>query len=174
MLWRHFQQFAYLHSVLVGHHMGIGNDESVLWYNEPGAAGYGNLPLGKHHPEKREGETLGLGSDFWSQTTSSGHDQLMDRSLKSRLWCKGVKRYFKLYLRKTKSKVLLVALTFTLQHGKKRTCVISFKITGCKIKWALTQQCLDLLFLEHKHQRTMYSNPFNCAYWMIWERSKDH
>lgn len=55
-----FQQFAYLHSVLVGHHMGIGNDESVLWYNEPGAAGYGNLPLGKHHPEKREGGTKGL------------------------------------------------------------------------------------------------------------------
>lgn len=37
---------------------------------------------------------------------------------------------------------------------------------------SVTQQCLNLLFLEHKHQRTMFSNPFNYSYFLLKPQKK--
>lgn len=44
------RHLLYLHSVLVGHHVSVGDDEPVLRDDKPGAAGHRQLPLGKHHP----------------------------------------------------------------------------------------------------------------------------
>ena len=48
---------ANLYSVLVGDHVGVGDDESVLWHDKPRAAGDGHLTLRKYHPEQKEKET---------------------------------------------------------------------------------------------------------------------
>lgn len=37
-------------SMLVGHHVSVGDDQTVFWYNEAWAASHSHLALGEHHP----------------------------------------------------------------------------------------------------------------------------
>lgn len=42
--------FTHLYSVLIGDHVGVGDDQPVFRNNETRAAGDGHLPLRKYHP----------------------------------------------------------------------------------------------------------------------------
>lgn len=44
--------------MLIGHHVGVGDDESVLRHDESRAAGHRHFPLGINHPAGGKGQSL--------------------------------------------------------------------------------------------------------------------
>lgn len=52
------ESFTYLHSVLIGHHVGVGDYQSILGNDKTRTTGDSYLPLRKYHPKEKGIETI--------------------------------------------------------------------------------------------------------------------